>query len=301
MEFGRVEPEAIKDIDFLLPPDGRMTRNSLKGIPSAKPCRFSVGMAKWGRKQWAGPFYPPGTKQRDFLESYARRLDSIELNATFFSFPGPEEIGRWKQQVEASENRNFLFFPKVSRTISHIKRLQDCDLLTRMYLDAVAGLGKFEGPSLLQLGGSFGPKDFQHLASFLESWPAEKRLFAEVRHQDWFSQEQIRIKLFDLLAKLNIGSAMTDSSGRRDCLHMELPTPDLFVRFVGNGGGHERSDFARVDNWVERISEWMDRGLETVNFFCHHHDEQDTYALAAYVTEQFNKRLGAGLREITYS
>lgn len=300
MEFGRLEPGEIREIDFRLPADGRITRAILPGIASAKPGRFHVGMGKWGRKEWAGPFYPQGTKERDFLTAYAGKLDSIELNATFFSVPGPEDIGKWRQQVQASGNSNFLFFPKVSRTISHIKKLQGCDFLVKMYLEAVAGLGELEGPSFLQLGDTFAPNQFQHLESFLNTWPAEKRLFLEVRHPDWFSKE-IGNKLFDLLSKLEIGSAMTDSSGRRDCLHMELPTPDLFVRFVGNGGDHAASDFARVDSWVERIAEWRERGLETVNFFCHQHDEKDTYALAAYVTGQFNRKLGAGLRGINFS
>ena len=301
MEFGRAEPSAIRAIDFSLPADGRITKISLAGKPSSNGCKFHVGLAKWGRKEWVKNFYPAKTKERDFLTEYAKRIDSIELNAAFYSIPSPEGVRRWKENVNASGNKNFLFFPKVSRSISHIKRLEDCDFLVKIYLEAMAELGEYRGPSFLQVSDNFNPKYFESLKNFLEAWPTGEKLFVEVRHSEWFSDTASRIKLFDLLAKHKVGSVMTDASARRDCLHMELPTPELFVRFIGNGGTHTDSDFARVDEWVDRISSWIDNGLETVNFFCHQHDEVGSFELGAYVTEQVNKKLGAGLPSINVS
>lgn len=299
MEFGRAEPSAISSIDFSLPADGRITQISLSGKPAPNGCRFHVGLAKWGRKEWVGNFYPTKTKERDFLTEYAKRLDSIELNAAFYSIPSPNDVRKWKENVDVSGNKDFIFFPKVSRSISHIKKLEDCDLLVKMYLEAMAELGSYQGPSFLQVSDSFSPKYFDSINNFLEAWPKENKLFLEVRNPEWFSDEGNRTKLFELLAKHKVGSVMSDSSARRDCLHMELPTRDLFVRFIGNGGDHSDSDFLRVEKWVERISLWVDTGLESINFFCHQHDEVDSYRLGAYVIEQFNKRLGANLPSIT--
>lgn len=299
MEFGRAEPSAINSIDFSLPGDGRITAKTLPGVPAPGGCKFHVGMAKWGRKEWVGDFYPPKTKERDFLTEYAKRVDSIELNAAFYSIPGPESVKKWNDQVEAAGNRDFLFFGKVSRSISHIKKLEDCDYLVKMYIEAMSELKEHLGGLFLQVSDNFNPKYYDSLKQFLESWPSEQKLFVEVRHPNWFADEIDRGRLFDLLAKHKVGSVMSDASGRRDCLHMELPTPELFVRFIGNGGDHRVSDFARVDEWVDRISSWVDRGLQQVNFFCHHHDEEGSYELGAYVIQQFNKRLGAGLREFS--
>ena len=49
MEFGRVETNEIKNIDFTLPPDGAQTELTLKGKKVNHP-KFFVGCAKWGKK-----------------------------------------------------------------------------------------------------------------------------------------------------------------------------------------------------------------------------------------------------------
>ena len=92
--------------------------------------------------------------------------------------------------------------------------------------------------------------------------------------------------------ELNIGSVITDASGRRDCVHMELPTPHAFIRFVGRT---DRTDYKRVDDWVARIKEWREQGLQSVWFFMHQHDERYSPELCDYVVEELNKALGTNL------
>lgn len=65
MEFGRVEPSEIKQVDFTLPPDGEQTKLTLKGKAVDDP-KFFVGCAKWGRKEWVNLIYPAKTKEKDF-------------------------------------------------------------------------------------------------------------------------------------------------------------------------------------------------------------------------------------------
>jgi uncharacterized protein YecE (DUF72 family) len=74
---------------------------------------------------------------------------------------------------------------------------------------------------------------------------------------------------------------------------MELPTAHAFIRFVGNS--LHPTDYARVDEWVERIKQWQQLGLQSVWFFMHQHDERYSPELADYVVEQFNKHLGLSL------
>jgi uncharacterized protein YecE (DUF72 family) len=153
----------------------------------------------------------------------------------------------------------------------------------------------------LQLGDNFGPKNLPVLQQYLEDLPRDFNLFLEVRHGDWFSNPEDRKALFSLLSKLKIGAAITDASGRRDCVHMELPTPKAFIRFVGNGGKFlESSDKKRVDDWIERLDEWLDKGLEEIYFFLHQHDESDTPIIADYTIEKFNEKLGSKLPRINF-
>ncbi|WP_461790928.1 DUF72 domain-containing protein [Pedobacter sp.] len=298
MEFGRVETSEINKIDFALPADGEQTKLTLKG-KAAKDPKFFVGCAKWGRKEWVNLIYPPKTKEKDFLGEYVKHFNSIELNAVFYGIPKEDQILKWKEM--ADQRDDFLFCPKFSRAITHIKRLNNAHAETDLYLKAISQFGDKLGPCFLQLGDNFGPKNFEVLKQYLEALPRDLNLFLEVRHPDWFSVAADRKALFSLLADLKIGAAITDASGRRDCVHMELPTPKAFIRFVGNGGKFlDSSDKKRVDDWVERLQEWLSRGLEEVYFFLHQHDESDTPIIADYTIEKFNKYLKADLPRIKF-
>ncbi|RZL31991.1 MAG: DUF72 domain-containing protein, partial [Pedobacter sp.] len=293
MEFGRIAPEEIATTDFTLPPDGKQTKIILDGERFKDPL-FYVGCAKWGRKEWKELIYQKKTKEADFLGEYVKHFNSIELNAVFYSIPKEEQILKWKETVDAKVKGNFIFCPKFSRTITHIKRLKDTDFLTDEYIKAISAFGPYLGPCFLQVSDNFGPNNLDVLEAYLKKLPNDLKVFIEVRHKDWFVGEA-REQLFAMLAKLEKGAAITDASGRRDCLHMELPTKEAFIRFVGNGGKYLDSDRARVDDWVVRIKSWLDKGLENVYFFLHQHDEADTPLIADYTVEQFNKHLDSDL------
>lgn len=300
MDFGKVADSQIKDVDFTLPQDGVLTSKTLsKGLP-AKKTEFYVGCAKWGRKEWLNMIYPPKTKEADFLDQYVKHFNSIELNAVFYSIPNAELIKKWKAKAEENSNNSFIFCPKFSRTISHIKRLKDAEVPTDLFLASISEFGQFLGPCFLQLGDNFTPKSLPVLEEYLKYLPTDLAVFVELRHEGWFLEEANRNQVFDLFAKLNKGAVITDASGRRDCLHMELTIPEIFIRFVGNGSAHQDSDFARIDDWVVRIKEWLDKGLEKVYFFLHQHDEKDTPILADYTIKQFNKHLGSKIPDINF-
>ena len=298
MEFGRVETNEIEQIDFTLTPDGEQTKLTLNGKSVAHP-KFFVGCAKWGRKEWVNLIYPPKTKEKDFLGEYVEHFNSIELNAVFYGIPKEEQILKWKEMADKRDD--FLFCPKFSRAITHIKRLNNAQAETDLYLKAISAFGDKLGPCFLQLGDNFGPKNLPVLAQYLKALPRDFNLFLEVRHEEWFANAADRKALFSLLADFKIGAAITDASGRRDCVHMELPTPKAFIRFVGNGGKFlDSSDKKRVDDWVLRLKEWLDKGLEEIYFFLHQHDESDTPIIANYTIEQFNKHLGSKLPPIKF-
>lgn len=299
MEFGRVEKGA-EMIDHTLPPDGRTVDLVLPGKP-VTDCNFYVGCAKWGRKEWVGLFYPEKTKERDFLFEYAKRLDTIELGATFYGLPDQSFIERFANQVALAENENFLFLPKMFREITHIRRLRDCRELLDQYLDNLVPLGKHLGPHLVQLGDAFGPKQFDDLKKFVEVLPSGHQYFFELRHPNWFSDEIDRGRVFNLFREHGVGTVMADTSGRRDCLHMEMGTPDLYVRFNGNGKDYRANDLVRINAWAERIAAWKAKGLRNVYFIIHQSDEVDTPMLASLAINTFNEKLAANVRPIDWS
>jgi len=95
--------------------------------------------------------------------------------------------------------------------------------------------------------------------------------------------------------KLNVGYVITDTAGRRDCVHMYLTVPKAFIRFVGNS--LDATDYTRIDSWVERIKYWLDNGLEELYFFMHMHDETYSPELSSYLVDKLNSSCGLSLQE----
>lgn len=298
MDFGKLASAEISFVDFRLPPDGMQTERTLSGRKPVLEPKFHVGCSRWGRQDWVGPLYPKRTKEAYMLDEYAKHFNTLELNAVFYSIPHPSLMGAWREKIANTANPDFLFLPKMSRAITHIKRLKDAEVPLAMFMESIAGLKPYLGPIFIQLGDNFGPKNFDVTREFIESLPAGQQYYMEFRHEEWFSNTTERKQLFNLLAEHKIGTVITDSSGRRDAVHMELTIPEVFVRFVGNGEAHRESDFKRIDDWVAKFKEWGDRGLEKVYFITHQHDQMEPYILAKYAIEQFNKYLGAELPEI---
>jgi uncharacterized protein YecE (DUF72 family) len=292
MDFGKLPDNEFPLVDFTLPADPAITTQVLKGATKPVKPELYVGCAKWGRKEWVGMIYPPKTKEANFLAEYVKHFNSIELNAVFYNMPKKEQVNSWREKAEASRN-DFKFFPKFTQSISHMKRLKGAEEVTSQYLDSISEFGDTLGPAFLQLSDNFGPKNFDILKEYLEHLPKDYDVFVEVRHKDWYADPVARKDLFEMMRDLKKGSIITDASGRRDCVHMELTTPDAFIRFVGNG--LHPTDFSRVDDWVERLGNWTDQGLNKIYFFLHQHDEKDTPILADYTIKKLNERLGTDL------
>ncbi len=292
MDFGKVAINEISSIDYQLPADPELTKEVLKSSSSKKVKAF-IGCAKWGRKEWVGQIYPPKTKEANFLDEYTKHFNSIELNATFYQIYSKETIAKWAAKV-SDQNPDFVFCPKISRPISHLKRLKNAASETTEFLENISAFGKYLGPVFLQLSDNFGPKNMETLKTYLEDFPKDVELFVEVRHKDWFAEKQSSDLLFNTLKELNIGSIITDASGRRDCVHMHLSTPKAFIRFVGNS--LHPTDYKRLDDWINRIKQWQDNGLKEIYFFIHQHDEKDSPQLADYAVKQFNKILDLDIK-----
>ena len=65
------------------------------------------------------------------------------------------------------------------------------------------------------------------------------------------------------------------------------------IRFVGNN--LHPTDFARADTWVQRIKSWKEKGLQTLWFFVHQLDEDNSPEMSNYIIQQLNKKLGTNL------
>lgn len=284
MKFGKVEDPSM--IDFTLPEDHPQTKKVLAQFMPKKFENVAIGCAKWNRQDLKN-FYPRGTK--DELKYYSSQFNSIELNASFYRMFPAEQFQTWYDKTE----KDFKFFPKVPRLISHLKRLNETEELVRDFTANLSPLKEKLGMVFLQMPENFMPKFINRLPVFFESWPKDIPLAFEVRHTDWHNDSGVADELNSILMQYNISNIITDSAGRRDLLHMRLTTDTAFIRY--NGANHS-SDYERLDDWLERLEKWHKEGLKNCYFFVHQNVEEASPLLSAYFIEKFNKRFGSEIK-----
>lgn len=127
----------------------------------------------------------------------------------------------------------------------------------------------------------------------LSSVPEGAGLAVEFRHPVWFKDHCLRREAWDLLEAHGASTVITDVAGRRDVLHTSLSTPRVMIRFVGNE--LHPSDYTRVDEWVARLREWIEAGLEEVYFFLHHPGYENIPEISSYFAKKMNEACGLAL------
>src|ERR671910_1309915 len=140
-----------------------------------------IGTAGWSiPKEHAAPFPATGSH----LERYAKVLNAVEINSSFYRPHRTTTYERWAASVPES----FRFAVKVPKAITHELRLKDADDLLDRFLSEVSGLGPKLGPLLVQLPPSLRFEDgvadifLSELRSHVKG-----PIVCEPRHASWFT------------------------------------------------------------------------------------------------------------------
>jgi uncharacterized protein YecE (DUF72 family) len=285
MKFGQIEN--AEKLDFRLPADHPHTAAILKQNDTFRPLSIYVGCAKWNRTDLKN-FYPRGTK--DELTYYSTQFNSIELNATFYNMPGREQVITWREKA----TENFKFYPKITQSISHMRRLNEVQMLVDEFCDNVSNFEEKLGIVFLQLHNNFSFKNYDRLVTFIENFPKAIPLSIELRNTEWFNNHEVADKVCSLFEKHQVTNIIVDTAGRRDLLHMRLTTPKVFIRYVG--ANYPESDRERLDDWVFRLKTWVAQGLRDISFFVHQNIELESPFLSFYFIEKLNKELDLNLQ-----
>lgn len=289
MKFGKLND--IEHVDFSLPGDDPKTAVVLQQHHKKDlPLEVFIGCTGWSMKEWVGKVYPTGTKNKDYLKVYGTQFNTIELNTTHYRIPTLQMIEKWKAETP----EDFRFCPKIPQTISHSRNLGVGSSQLDRFCAVILGLEKKLGCCFMQLPPYFGSDRRELMAAFLQNFPKNIPLAIELRHESWFNNATARQDIFDLLEAEQASTVITDVAGRRDVLHMRLSTPTAMVRFVGNG--LHPTDFSRIDEWIQRIQQWRDQGLQRLYFFPHEPDNIQAPELAAYLLEKLNTLSGISTR-----
>ncbi|MCA2218781.1 DUF72 domain-containing protein [Jidongwangia harbinensis] len=152
-----------------------------------------IGTSGWQYRDWRPardqvverPYlYPAGLPQRRWLEHYADRFATVEVNNAFYRLPERDTFQQWRERTPDG----FRFAVKMSRYLTHIKRLRDPAEPVARFLSRADALGDKLGPVLLQLPPTLRA-DVAALADTLRRFPAGVRVAVEPRHPTWWTDE----------------------------------------------------------------------------------------------------------------
>jgi uncharacterized protein YecE (DUF72 family) len=224
------------------------------------PGRIRIGCSGWNYAHWRnGVFYPPRLAARNWLAFYARHFDTVEINMTFYRLPRVEAVRRWVEESPPG----FLFAVKVSRYITHVKRLKDVRAGMAVFLERIQPLYESEkmGPLLWQLPPTF-KRDDDRLAEALTALPPGRHCF-EFRHESWFREE-----VYDLLREHGVALVIGDRPQVHAFQSQELTADWTFVRFhAGTRGLRGNYSESELREWAERISGWSTQGVDVYAYF----------------------------------
>jgi len=267
-----------------------------------------VGISGWTYDGWRGDFYPRGLPRRRELAYVAERLDTVEINGSFYSLQRPSSYETWRDQTP----EGFVFAVKGGRFVTHMKRLRDVETpLANFFASGVLALGTKLGPVLWQLP-EWLVYDAELLASFFDLLPRTVRDAAALardhdakvsldrsftRAPRGTADQQIHHALefrsttfctdeaFALLRERDIACVVSDSAGRWPMA--DAVTSDLvYVRLHGDqelyASGY--SDRA-LDRWAEKCRAWSEQADVVVYF------DNDAKGFAPYDALRLKERL----------
>lgn len=219
-----------------------------------------IGTSGWSYAGWKGDFYPAELPLRKHLEFYTSKFDTVELNASFYHLPRETTAINWNNNTPG----NFKFCPKLSRYLTHIKRLKEFEEPLQRFFTVFDHLHNKLGPVLIQLPPSlkfekeFIEPFFKHLSDKYRNY----RFALEVRHTTWLDENAL-----NLMRKHNLAFVISQSGGFFP--YAEHITSDaIYVRFHGPGALYSSNYSPQyLSAFARKIRSWMDDNHEVWCFF----------------------------------
>lgn len=247
-----------------------------------------IGISGWRYPRWRGTFYPHRLPQREELRYAAERMNSVEINGSFYSLQRRSYFEQWV----ASTPDDFVFAVKGGRFITHMKKLRDIETpLANFFASGVLALDRKLGPILWQLPPNLG-FDAERMNEFLAQLPRNAgsaadiaadhdqripddqalikaahprrrlRHAIEVRHESFRSPE-----FYQLLRRHHMALVISDNPGRWP-IFTEITTDLMYVRLHGHSELYASGYSDReLDEWATKIRSWVERGCDVYVYF----------------------------------
>jgi len=216
--------------------------------------KIHVGTSGFGYKEWKGKFYPEKISPKEMLRFYAERLNTVEINNTFYHMPVANVLAAWAEQV----TDNFIFALKAPQVITHIKRLRSVSSETGYLFKSLSILNRKLGPVLFQFPKTFRA-DKEVLEHFLALIPRTALCAFEFRSPSWLEGG-----IPDLLRDKGFSWCIEDTD--------DQPIEEILSTAPWGYLRLRRSDYTDADlsNWAEKI---LSQQWEKAFVFFKHEDD----------------------------
>ncbi len=225
-----------------------------------------IGTSGWNYGHWRGRFYPIDLPEKRWLEFYAERFDTVELNSPFYRIPSEASFKSWYRRTP----EGFVFSVKASRLITHVRKLRQAQQELEWFFSVVYALGEKLGPILFQTPPSLRA-DLKLLEDFLSCLPKGHRYAFEFRHPSWFD-----VKVYELLEAFGATLCVADSP--RYPKEEVVVGPFLYLRLHGSKRLYASLySPEELEKWADFIRFAFKRGVKEV--FCYFDNDYEAYAV----------------------
>ncbi len=227
-----------------------------------------VGVSGFSYSGWKGNFYPETLKSEEFLSYYSQRLNSVEINSSFYAPPSSAMVKSWASKT----GDNFSFSFKAPRQITHIVKLGKGSVEATERLGMTLSLlGDKTGPVLFQLP-PYSKQDLKLLEDFLANTSKIKQRVFEFRHESWLNDPT-----YATLEKHDADFCIAETEDMKPVFKVTGKTPYFRLR-------RESYDTKMIDDWTRKIKE-TGRGSESVYVYLRHDENGDNASKALKILE----------------
>jgi uncharacterized protein YecE (DUF72 family) len=201
-----------------------------------------VGCSGWRYWKWRDSFYA-NVSQDQWFAQYLKRFDTVEINASFYSWPTVASVQAWRRQPG---RKRFVYTVKVCELITHVKRFKGTKTLIRDFGIIADILGERMGCFLFQLPPSYRYTKAR-LDAIVTQLDPKRRNVVEFRHASWWNED-----VYEAFQKAGI--IFCSCSGPRLPDELIRTADDVYIRLHGPKRWY-RHDYSKSEltTWATRI------------------------------------------------
>ena len=210
---------------------------------------------------WKGTFYPRELSKIKWLEYYATKFNTVEINYTFYRFPSEKSVKNWYKRTP----KNFKITLKGSRFVTHVKKIKNVKTPIKKFYKMSDLLKEKLGCILWQLPPML-KKDTERLEKFCKNLDPKYNNIIEFRNKTWFDKETYKV-----LKKNKVGYCIISAPKLPD--DIQITSKTAYIRFHGRQWYNYNYSKKELNEWAKKIKK-----IKAKEVYCYFNNDWYAYA-----------------------